>query len=386
MPEVPFAQIAQLVAAADRTAATRKTDLLELAKHCQVKLEQDFLLQSVAGRLEGAVIKVFGRLAPILILTEPCRRQVYFAVLAKLEADGKLKQHLTDERRKSLVVQLLLARSDALIAEVYGACPPGFLRLIGRLGDRAHLARYYLELFDLLNGHPELVRALFAVTKGEPLDHDLLRLILEMPRTAIGVRVAVMFTVPDVYHTFMNTYRVVAGADRLSEEHMARIANGERPSRLLESLYLDIPFSAPAVVAPEIRYACNGRALERLARVHKNCLAQFVAEALRDEHQYYLWEQEGKPAVVFSISRDTPFGWYVSGIRLAQNGSVPLDRKRELHELLEARGVRTNGSVESLMSPYRRGVPDELDIEELDIEPVRNPRALARLEHADDIA
>ena len=68
--------------------------------------------------------------------------------------------------------------------------------------------------------------------------------------------------------------------------------------------------------------------------------------------------------MVFSISNEAPFGSYLSECRLAGNERVPLGRRKALHRLLEPLGVRTTGSVEKLMGPYRED-PDAFMLEHL---------------------
>ena len=82
-------RITQLICAADSLSPVAlKSELLDLARHCQIVPGNRFLVGAVCGSLEGAATAVFGPLALLLVMTEPRRRQVYFAVLARLEADG----------------------------------------------------------------------------------------------------------------------------------------------------------------------------------------------------------------------------------------------------------------------------------------------------------
>jgi len=357
-------RITRLVSHADTVPpAVLKADLLDLAKDCQVVPENRFLLSAVAGQMAGAVSALFGPLALILLLTEPARRQVYFAVLAAMLEGGRL-EGLTARDRAELITRLMTARNAELITDAFGSCPSGLLRLLSRLGDGARAPRYYRDLHALLTGAPDLAAPILAVTQGQALGEELLRLILLLPRTPLGVRVAVRFVEEEDYTRFLRPYRAVTGLERISEPHMERIAAGEAPGTLLEGLYLELPFPPPALGAPGLTHLGDGRALVRAAREFSNCLAGYVAEALRGERQYYVWREEGEADVVLSISNEGPFGWYLSECRLAGNERVPIGRRKALHRLLEPLGVRTGGSVEKLMGPYRED-PDTFLLEHL---------------------
>ena len=152
-------RITQLICAADGLSpAALKSELLDLARHYQVVPGNRFLVGPVCESLEGAATAVFGPLALLLVMTEPRRRQVYFAVLARLEADGAFEAPgLGEAARADLLSRLVLARNADLIAQAYGSCPSGFLRLIGRFGDCARKPEIYTGLFGLLEAHPDLV-------------------------------------------------------------------------------------------------------------------------------------------------------------------------------------------------------------------------------------
>lgn len=364
-------RITKLIAATDAVSpAVLKSELLDLAKHCQVVPGNRFLLRTVCCQLEGAVSAVFGPLALLLVMTEPSRRQVYFAVAARLEADGAFEAPGLDETsRADLLTRLVVSRNEDLIAHAYGTCPPGFLRLIGRFGDCARKPGLYLELFGLLHAHPGLAKPLLAACQGRSLTDDLIELMRELPPTPLGVRVATRFEAVEEYRTLMRPYRAITMAQRLTEAHMRRIADGEAPAHLLEGIYLDHPFPAPVLNAPGVSHVADGHALVRTARAFSNCLANYVAEALNNERQFYIWHQSEAPEVVFAIDSEAPFGWYVSEARLADNARLPRKLREALNGLLAGYGIRTDTSVEKLVGPYRNDhnpfmLDDFLDLDE----------------------
>lgn len=364
-------RITQLICAADSLSpAALKSELLDLACHCQVVSGNRFLVGAVCGALEGAATAVFGPLALLLVMTEPRRRQVYFAALARLEADGAFEAPGLDEAaRADLLSRLVLARNEDLIAHAYGSCPSGFLRLIGRFGDCARKPEIYTGLFGLLEAHPDLAQPLLGACQTGPLTDDLIELAQALPPTTLGVRAAARFEAMGEYIRLMRPYKAITGKTQLTEAHLRRIAEGEAPGNLLEGIYLDLPFPPAVLTGPELVHVPDGQALVRTARQFSNCLAGYVAEALKGERQYYVWHAPEAPAVVFSISAEEPFGWYLSEAKLAENESLPLKLRRELHRMLNGYGIRTDGSVEKMMGPYRNDpnpfmMDDFLDLDE----------------------
>lgn len=77
--------------------------------------------------------------------------------------------------------------------------------------------------------------------------------------------------------------------------------------------------------------------------------------------------QPEAPEVVFAIDSETPFGWYLSESRLAQNERVPWELAEEPEALLDGHGVRTERSLARMMGPYLRE-EDELDFDLFDFD------------------
>lgn len=357
-------RIAQLVIHADKLHPTvLKTEMLDLAKLCQVVPGNEFLLRTVCGQMEDAVSAAFGALGMLVVMTEPSRRQVYFAVLARLESTGAFAEPgLTEADRVELLIQMVTAGNEALIRYAYGSCPPGFLRLIGRFGECARKPEIYATLFEILTATPELAKPMIAACQERSISDDLILLMRELPATPLGVRVAARIGAVEEYRQIMRPYRVVAGAEQLTEEHMQRIADGEAPGNLLKGLYLNRVFPEPVLCIPGVTHIPDGETLIRTGREFGNCLGEYVAEALNNERQFYIWRKPGAPEVVFAINSEAPFGWYRSEGRLADNKRVPWELKEELDSLLETQRVRIGRSVERMMGPYMQGAHDpELD-------------------------
>jgi hypothetical protein len=349
-------RIAELVTHADKLRpAELKAEMLDLAKLCQVVPGNGFLLRTVCGQMEEAVSAAFGALGMLLVMTEPSRRQVYFAVLARLETDGAFTEPgLLDVDRAELLTQMVTAGNEALIRYAYGTCPPGFVRLIGRFGECARKPEMYVTLYEMLTANPELAKPLMAACQHGALSDDLVLLMRELPVTPLGVRVAARIGAVGEYRELMRPYRIVAGAEQLTEAHMNRIADGEAPGTLLKGLYLERAFPASVLNIPGVTHIPDGHTLVRTAREFGNCLRDYIAEALNNERQFYIWRKPGAPEVVFAIDSEAPFGWYLSESRLAENERVPRELREELDTLLEGHSVRTERSVERMMGQYLR--------------------------------
>lgn len=340
-----------------------KSELFELAKLCQIVPTNNYLLDAVAGPLTPAVQLVFGAASLIVALTELSRRQVYFAVIANLQSKGQIDAlEASAEKRRNLVERLILASSSDLIVEHFGCCPTGYLRLLARLGDRAREPDLYLDLHKLIKQVPNLAKDLLAVTCKTSLSRNLLAVIMKMPPFVDAARLAQKFDNVAAYDQFIDMYRILTGKEELEDQHRARLCAGENPSHLLDSIYLDLPFPTAAISALGLRYIKSGAELVNVAKTYRNCLSSYVAEALKGEHQYYVWTKKNAPAVVLNIRNEGHFGWFLAETKCADNSRVPPALREELKALLSHCGVRTKSSVENMMRHYR----DHLDFNDYD--------------------
>ena len=336
--------------------------LAQALPYAQVDAKNGSLIAEFSQGLTDEVDAAFGGLSLICILTQVARRQVYFAVLAKLQADGKMAEIRSDEAaRNELLTRLLTARNDSLVTWAYGFCPPGFLSLVARAGERARKPEYYLDLHTFLQEHPELATPLQGTTKGQALSDDAIAILKRFPRTPLGVKAAARFETCAELGRFLRAYEAITGANQIQEGHLRRLASGETPAHLVEKLYLDIPFPEPFLRNPAVRFVQNGRQLVRVAKENTNCLANYVPEAMSGRLQYYTWASSSGATVIFSITREVPFGWYLSECKLPGNDQVPPETQNELRRLLKECGVNRSKSVEKLVSYFHelRGETDD---------------------------
>lgn len=261
MHDILSSRLARLTSAAASPEAKTflKSELMELAKLCQIVPQNDYLLEAVAGPLTPAVRKIFGAASLIVALTEKSRRQVYFAVVAQLQATDALDALANDEDKcRHLVERMMLSGSAELITAHFGICPKGFLRLLTRIGDRARSASFYKHLHGLIVEAPDMAQELLSLTHKKTLSEDLLDVLKTMSRASRCVRLAQQFSDVTDYERFIGTYRILTGSEDLSKGHRLHLRNGGNPAHLLEALYLHLPFPSAAISAPGLRHVRNG--------------------------------------------------------------------------------------------------------------------------------
>jgi hypothetical protein len=334
-----------------------KTELLELAKLCQVVPESAYLLESVAGDLMSSVEGIFGAASMIVVLTEAGRRQIYFSLLAHLQTAGRLDALVCDTaQRLELIERMILDSNEDLVRSVYGDCPKGFVRLIARLGDRAYSAAFYVNLYTLLSDVPGLGKELIARSQGKPLGENIVEILMNLPRTPQSVPLAQRFETAERHARFMKVYSILTQSAHLRPEHAERLFKGENPANLLEDLNLAVRFPPPVISAPGLSHIRDGHDLESAAMRFRNCLRGELVEARKGYRQYYVWTRDDGPPVLFSIRDDGPFGWYLDQAKLAENEPLSPPLRQELEELVSQSGIRLQGSFESLIRPFRNEV------------------------------
>jgi hypothetical protein len=266
---------------------TLKSNFLKLAELSQLSLDNDFLLYNIAGPLAEAAKAVFGPLSSLLVLTERHRRQVVFAVLARLIESDVIDVIAGDETTQAaLLHHLLTAKDKNLIAECYGACPQGYLSLIRRSGELALAPAFYTNLHDLLTCRPEISDVLVEAGNNHPiLSLDMLLLMRHMPPTRAGMRAAINFGTLRAYTRFKNTYCVLTKSKDILPAYLDRIAAGESPAHVINALYMSLPFPEPILKAEGFHHIANGKELFAAAKEFANCLDNYLENAMRGTKQ-----------------------------------------------------------------------------------------------------
>jgi hypothetical protein len=111
----------------------------------QTPRNDKFLVRCVAQSLSEPVETIFSDLALLVAVTEPSRRQVWFAALALLETDGRLRDQV---KHDELIAVLLSASNERILKMVRSEAPPRhYLSAITRLGNSARTAQTYALLW-----------------------------------------------------------------------------------------------------------------------------------------------------------------------------------------------------------------------------------------------
>lgn len=333
----------------DRTAL--KGRFLDLARAGQTTPDSDLLLEVVALGMVPEIRALFGPMSLLVPLTEPLRRQVYFAAIAALVRDGRIQPRRSCSAvRAEQGSRFLTLGNEALIAWAFGSCPTGFIRALSRLGERAADADLYLELHEMLIADPALGREMPILLDKNGLKRGFLALLRKMPRTAEGRRVAAIFGDVSSYEEFMKPYEAVTGhTGGISREHVQRLLSGEHPHKLIRDIYRRTPFAPAVVTHPEVTHLASWEDLRQTSLEFSNCLRSFLDEAVRGTHQFYVWRpKDGEPAV-FQLNSDGPFGWYLAEVKRAENENLDEEAYLRLRALLKGCGVHRNLQVESIM-------------------------------------
>jgi hypothetical protein len=327
-----------------------KGAILDLARAGQIGISDPSLFRRVCGPMRAEAEAAFGPLTLILALTEEGRRQVYFAALAGLAGAGRLEEGaMTPAWREELISAMLTMRNEELIRWSFGSCPSGFLRVLSRLRGMARSPDLYRRLHALLTEDLDLGNALPDLLKNVNLDKDLMDLFRVLPSTAEGRQMAVLFRKTDALDRFMSIYRSLTGREDLTMKDRRLLFRTGNHERFLRNLYRGTRFPDPVISHPELTHLADLSDLKRIACEFENCLANYLDEAIRGDHQYYVWRPDGEPPVVFQIKPDGPFGWYLGDHRLKENEPVPEDLKTRLKGVLSGLGITRDEPIESLM-------------------------------------
>jgi hypothetical protein len=337
---------------------------LELAKSGQIAGSFPRQVQDLAGSVGPKVSILFpGPYAAVYLLTQPARRHVWNAYLATIH----IKRLLSDDG-ETIRQNLLHFASHTLIAEAYGSCPKGYLALLKRLPHRAASPQFYRDLHTLLSAHPDLAMPLCNVKR---INHDLVRLLLDLPPNLRCVKVAQIFGSPSGYENFMVAYTRLTGSDTLSTHVVNQLKDGAKPGRLIVDLYESAPLPTPFLQNNDrIHHLATARELLAAARDFQNCLSNWITEAHHNQSQYYRVRLGDGSNAILEIKNDAPVGWRFGDVKGKDNADVPSELREEMETHLASFGVHYGSSIHNLVRRAERscsGVHDrDLSIFELD--------------------
>jgi len=158
--------------------------VFELLKLGKTPPRDEHLMNYVFPNLKEAVKKVLGPVVMLVVHTEPCRRQVLFAAIARLWKKHQLgKISLDKNTRLALVSMFLTASNEEIITHTYGRCPPGFLNVITKIGHHACTEDVYSAIFDLVRTNKDVATLLQELAFSNQLTSDTINVMLQLPRT-----------------------------------------------------------------------------------------------------------------------------------------------------------------------------------------------------------
>lgn len=256
------------------------------------------------------------------------------------------------DQAKSLRSDLLSKKGSALIEQVYGTNPPGFISLIGRFGRTAQTKATYDKLFDLVSKHEKLTRSL---AQDGCVSVDLIEMLDAMPKEYRSLRLVKALDDKEKVRQFVSLLRHLEdnAAYKSVLDDLRRHIWSSDPKSLatcLHNLYRSLEFEPPIVPdSAKTRYLHNGRLLEETALAFRNCLKEAVPSAVRGEAQYYVWKGD-IPAVV-SITRHRN-RWAIEDIRGRKNRKLMKDEQDKIYAHFAEHGVTKELDFSELLERF----------------------------------
>ncbi|HEY7798225.1 MAG TPA: hypothetical protein VIA80_05635 [Hyphomonadaceae bacterium] len=248
--------------------------------------------------------------------------------------------------------RLVEFQRDAVVAEaIAGDLAPGLMRAMAKAGEILWQRYDYAVFLGLL---------------AEPMANEVLRHLDEVRPAAFApidalppaLRVAPVVRVLPSYAAATDLARAFRLAVRMRQpSEAARIARrwaagGDAHAvfrRAVEDLTPDAfrgPDPAPTLEAPFVRVTSR-KQLEGVALEFRNCLADHAARIAESRMAVYVWRID--PAAAVALNWDAA-GWRLAEAKAADNVDLEDIQLRELVRRLEAVGVRTGPSVQSLVN------------------------------------
>jgi len=301
------------------------------------------LLAFIAGEFADAVAQVW-----------PAPHGEFFALPAarRHAAAIALAGHARRELAPGELRRLVEFARDAAVADVLaGDLSPGLMRALSKAGERLWQREDYEVFLDLL-ADPMANEVLRHLDEVRP---DKLAPIAQLPP---ALRMAAVVRVLPSWAAAAELARAFRLAVRMRQPDAAgRIARrwgagGDIRAvftRAQEDLMPDAfrgPDAAPALAYPFVRVTSR-KQLEQLAIEFRNCLRDHAARIAEGRMAVYVWRKD--PAAAVALNWDAA-GWRLAEAKAADNVDLEEVQLRELVRVLEAHGVRTGPSVQSLNS------------------------------------
>jgi hypothetical protein len=300
------------------------------------------LVRLIAGEFAARVARLWPAPHGPYLEMPAQRRHLTHVVLTLSPAPAKLAHALQ------------FARADAVARAYLGHTPPGFVKLLGRLGEYAWTRDGYLRLLDLF----EDADAALALRQMQDVTLDKVR-TLEALAPALRAP-AIVRHIHDPTHAALldaawRAILSVRGADvaRQVVERWSRAADGVRLFDMAADDMAARRFEfAPFPAHPDLRRLDGTAALADAGRRFRNCLATHEDRAADGTAALYEWA--GPPPAAVSLARDGFFGWRLDEARGVANTVLDADARVALIAVLRDAGVRVGRSGRDLRELLHR--------------------------------
>lgn len=337
---IPLHRIPQVAPSQVMSAA------LDDIPYAQLSTEYSYLLRHLAGPLLPRVYRVFGdEHAPLYILTDPARRQVWNACLAAVYPEGNMA---------CLRRNFLLERSKTLLDDAYGHVPDGFQGLLRRAGKIGHDPNYYTFWHDHLTHFPED----FAYISGRlEISAELTEALLKLPAPLRRLRVYKCFKNLRDMGDFVTAMTAVHGgtpSDEVWDVIRDKLYAGRSPLKMLLKIVDAAPCPAPFITGDDrFRHLNTVKAMKAAGLKFKNCLrsAFMIKDVLRGPTQCYEFIGAEEPCVV-GLTTDGPFGCRLDDIRGLKNKPVSDKTEKMVEQALSEHGITKRRSVFSIVEDW----------------------------------
>ena len=120
-------------------------------------------------------------------------------------------------------------------------------------------------------------------------------------------------------------------------------------AELLEALYHATPFpKAPVAASALCVHIDSAEGMREIVARYKNCLVNFIPEAIRGEYAFYEWK--ASEGAIVSIVPDRPYGWRLDDIKGVANAPVSDETVKAIEGYFSGHDVVMRPPIEQMIS------------------------------------
>jgi hypothetical protein len=250
---------------------------------------------------------------------------------------------------------LRYARADHVLRDTVWQMPPGFMKLMARLGELAWAPADYTQLIVLFED--ENAALVLRQTPGG-ITPDKVRALAALA-PALRAPAIVRHLAEQAHASLLDeAWRIIAQrrGPQAAAEAGARWARAADRARLFQMAAQDLTPQrfelAPFPVHPDLRRLGGVTALADAGRRFRNCLATYRDRAADGTIALYEWA--GPPPAAVSLARDGLFGWRLEEARGVGNTVLDEGARTALIATLRSLGVRVGRSGRDMVELLQR--------------------------------